>query len=193
MVLIQIKTFIDTTISSTQAYNKGWDQSSVPANDILNIKEGSKDSSVKEYINSIYKDTKALKALGVDFYIQGYCYYNYKIRHNNNNDNNVMGIMEFAIVRNNIYKLSINSVAQIGNTTSGTPGAPDPNKPGEGEEDNDPKKPNPEIPGTVVPNLEPTTPPTPIIPETPDESTDSYLNVTIEVLSWTVRNNDIDL
>lgn len=175
-------------------YNKGWDQNSVPANDILNIKEGtSKGSSVEEYINSIYKDTKELKALGVDFYIQGYCYYNYKIRHNNNNDNNVMGIMEFAIVRNNIYKLSINTVAQIGNTTSGTPGAPNPNKPGEGEEDNDPKKPNPEIPGTVVPNPEPTTPPTPIIPETPDESTDSYLNVTIEVLSWTVRNNDIDL
>ena len=104
-----------------------------------------------------------------------------------------MGTMEFAIVRNNIYKLSINSVAQIGNTTSGTPGAPNPSKPGEGEKDNDPKNPNPEIPGTVVPDPEPTTPPTPIIPTTPDESTDSYLNVTIEVLSWTVRNNDIDL
>ena len=47
-------------------------------------------------------------------YDKGVCYYNYWIRHVNNNAPNEMGIMEFAIVRNNVYKLSINSVKGFG-------------------------------------------------------------------------------
>lgn len=150
----------------------------------------------EESLKAIATKTGELNKLGIDFYTQGYCYYNYQIRHNNNNDDNKMGIMEFAIVRNNIYKLSINSVAQLGNTTSGTPGAPDPTDPTKGEADNDPENPNPEMPGDVVKDpkpLEPSQPEIPIDPVTPDEENSSYLNVTIEVLDWTVRNNDIDL
>lgn len=43
-----------------------------------------------------------------------YCYYYYWIRHNDNNIPGVMGNMEFAIVRNNVYKLSINNIRRIG-------------------------------------------------------------------------------
>lgn len=40
------------------------------------------------------------------------CYYKYWIKHNASSTN--MDIMEFAIVRNNVYKLSINSVTGLG-------------------------------------------------------------------------------
>ncbi|MCD8210133.1 MAG: Mfa1 family fimbria major subunit, partial [Prevotella sp.] len=65
------------------------------------------------------ENTEALKALGFktitpdengDYWV----YYYYWNRHNDNNDNNTMGRMEFATVRNNVYKLSINSVKGFG-------------------------------------------------------------------------------
>lgn len=43
-----------------------------------------------------------------------YCYYFYWNRHNDNNLNGKMGPMEFAIVRNNVYKLSVNAVNRLG-------------------------------------------------------------------------------
>ena len=39
-----------------------------------------------------------------------YCYWN---RHNDNNDPNLMGPMEFAVVRNNVYKLMVNKINNI--------------------------------------------------------------------------------
>lgn len=42
------------------------------------------------------------------------CYYKYWIRHMNNSNNEDMGIMEFAIVRNNVYKLSVSKVNDLG-------------------------------------------------------------------------------
>lgn len=41
-------------------------------------------------------------------------WYSYWNRHRDNGNNNVMGKMEFAVVRNNIYRLSINSVNSLG-------------------------------------------------------------------------------
>ena len=41
------------------------------------------------------------------------CYYNYWIKHEDNNSPE-MGVMEFGIVRNNIYRLSISKVAGLG-------------------------------------------------------------------------------
>lgn len=41
------------------------------------------------------------------------CYYNYWIKHEDNQSTE-MGVMEFGIVRNNIYRLSINKVAGLG-------------------------------------------------------------------------------
>ena len=54
------------------------------------------------------------------------CYYPYWIRHGNNGDPKVMGIMEFGIVRNNIYKLSVSAIKNFGPLEL-TPGAPDEN------------------------------------------------------------------
>lgn len=43
-----------------------------------------------------------------------YCYYFCWNRHNDNNDDTVMGPMEFAIVRNNIYRLSVTGINRLG-------------------------------------------------------------------------------
>lgn len=42
------------------------------------------------------------------------CYYNYWIRHLDNNKSTVMGVMEFAIVRNNLYRILITNVSGLG-------------------------------------------------------------------------------
>ena len=66
-----------------------------------------------------------------------------------------MGPMEFAVVRNNVYKLSVDKISRLGH----------PRIPG-----NDPNKPT---------------------PETPDESDEIYLDVTVEIAPWAVRLNSI--
>ncbi len=64
-------------------------------------------------------NTEALKALGFKSITPDedgnyWVYYYYWNRHNDNSDNTTMGRMEFATVRNNVYKLSINSVKGFG-------------------------------------------------------------------------------
>lgn len=58
-------------------------------------------------------------------------YYYYWNRHNDNQDPNDMDIMEFAVVRNNVYKLSVESIKKFGH-----PGEPtgDPDDPDEDNE-----------------------------------------------------------
>ena len=48
-----------------------------------------------------------LRPNGSGDYEMYYCYWN---RHNDNNDPNLMGPMEFAVVRNNVYKLMVNKI-----------------------------------------------------------------------------------
>ncbi|MDE7345114.1 MAG: Mfa1 fimbrilin C-terminal domain-containing protein [Muribaculaceae bacterium] len=43
-----------------------------------------------------------------------YCNYYYWNRHNDNGQNGVMGPMEFAVVRNNVYKLAVTKLSRIG-------------------------------------------------------------------------------
>lgn len=43
-----------------------------------------------------------------------YCYYFYWNRHNDNGDPAAMGPMEFAVVRNNVYKLSVTKIGKLG-------------------------------------------------------------------------------
>ena len=43
-----------------------------------------------------------------------YCYYYYWNRHNDNGQNGVMGPMEFCVIRNNVYKLSVSAINQLG-------------------------------------------------------------------------------
>ncbi|MCC8113040.1 MAG: Mfa1 family fimbria major subunit [Bacteroidales bacterium] len=87
-----------------------------------------------------------------------YCYYYYWNRHNDNGDNTTMGVMEFAVVRNNVYKLCVNSVSKFGHPT---PGGKDPD-------------------------------PDPEDPDDPDEEDEVYFQVSLKVLPWVVRINNID-
>ncbi len=56
-----------------------------------------------------------------------YAYYYYWNRHNDNGNNAEMGTMEFAVVRNNVYKLCVDKIAKFGHPTpGGTDPDPDP-------------------------------------------------------------------
>ncbi len=85
-----------------------------------------------------------------------YCYYYYWNRHNDNLENGVMGRMEFAVVRNNVYKLTVTKL-----NTLGHPRIPE----------NDPDDPK---------------------PDTPDESSEVYISVSVDVVPWVVRLNNIE-
>lgn len=85
------------------------------------ITEGSTDEELaKVFVKRYRKDPEVASY---------YCYYNYWIRHLDNNKENEMGVMEFAIVRNNIYRLLVTNISGLG---TGTPEI-DPEKPDEYE------------------------------------------------------------
>ncbi len=116
--------------------------------------------------NSSYFNTFRDRAVGHNFtlYLSNqnengdwgyYCYYYYWNRHNDNGQQGVMGPMEFATVRNNVYKLAVTRLAQLGHPR--------------------------------VPENDPDTP----TPDTPDESADIYMTVSVRVLPWVVRINNI--
>ena len=85
-----------------------------------------------------------------------YCYYYYWNRHNDNGVEGEMAPMEFAVVRNNVYKLAVTNISRLGHPRIS---------------DNDPDNPG---------------------PDTPDERGDIYLTVSVDVLPWVVRVNNID-
>ena len=60
------------------------------------------------------------------------CYYRYWIRHLDNYKDNEMGVMEFAIVRNNYYRMLVTNVKDLGYGGQGTI-EPNPDIPDEGE------------------------------------------------------------
>ncbi|MCM1483350.1 MAG: Mfa1 family fimbria major subunit [Muribaculaceae bacterium] len=60
-------------------------------------------------------------------------YYPYYNRHNDNGNNTVMGAMEFATVRNNVYKIAVSEILEFGHP--GKPGDdPDPEDPDDPDE-----------------------------------------------------------
>ena len=61
----------------------------------------------------------ALQSYGVRTYEDATCYYTWWVRHSNDNDDTKKGIMEYAIVRNNIYKLTVNSIYSLGGEVPG--------------------------------------------------------------------------
>ena len=65
-----------------------------------------------------------------------YAYYYYWNRHNDNGNNTDMGPMEFAVVRNNVYKLCVDKIAKFGhpNPDDDTPIDPDPENPEDPDE-----------------------------------------------------------
>ena len=106
---------------------------------------------------------KRIPIQGVDGNKYGNVYYIYWNRHNDNGQNTNMGIMEFAVVRNNIYKLSISKISELGHP-------------------NDPT--NPTYPQEPDPD--------PVNPPKPDEQNKAYMEVDVQILDWTVRVNDIE-
>ena len=66
-----------------------------------------------------------------------YAYYYYWNRHNDNGNNVVMGPMEFAVVRNNVYKLCVDKISKLGHPTPGKDPDPDPETPFDPDESED--------------------------------------------------------
>lgn len=103
-----------------------------------------------------------------------YTYYYYWNRHNDNNKVVDMGPMEFAVVRNNVYKLSVEAIFRFGYP--------------EGE------YPDPETPDEKEPEPDPDPVPDPDPDPVPDPKPDpkAWLKVKVEVLPWVVRENVIN-
>ena len=86
-----------------------------------------KDASGKKVDLSAYStDDVAASVVGLDVYKNGKCfYYSNKIKHydnvtideNGERNENGTGVMEFAIMRNNIYSLAIGTISDIGSST----------------------------------------------------------------------------
>lgn len=71
-------------------------------------------------INANDKDTRnALRQHGVRTYEDAQCYYTWWVRHGNDGKADANGLMEYAIVRNNVYKLDVRSVYSIGGDIPG--------------------------------------------------------------------------
>lgn len=85
-------------------------------------------SDLKETNTNLFKD------FGVSYYKAGKSYHKFWIRHDNNNDDKRMGVMEFCIVRNNVYQLEVSGVRDLGDPLPFTPGKDDPDNPDENDE-----------------------------------------------------------
>lgn len=80
----------------------------------------SKDGNGKVVLDQKGKVTRiALQRYGTRTYEDATCYYTWWVRHSNDNDDTKKGIMEYAIVRNNIYKLTVESVYSLGDPVPG--------------------------------------------------------------------------
>lgn len=83
----------------------------------------SKDGNGKVVLDQRGKVTRiALQRYGTRTYEDATCYYTWWVRHSNDNDDTKKGIMEYAIVRNNIYKLTVESVYSLGDPVPGDKG-----------------------------------------------------------------------
>lgn len=80
----------------------------------------SKDENGKVVLDQNSKVTRiALQHYGTRTYEDATCYYTWWVRHSNDNNDDAKGMMEYAIVRNNIYKLTVNSVYSLGGEVPG--------------------------------------------------------------------------
>lgn len=130
-----VKTFaaslLDNDPSGYKAFLLGQDE----AQDLAQVKESLKWSAYmlsncgySASLNETYKveldqngivTRNALQSYGVRTYEDATCYYTWWVRHSNDNNDETKGIMEYAIVRNNIYKLTVNSIYSLGNDVPG--------------------------------------------------------------------------
>ena len=61
-------------------------------------------------------------------------YHKFWIRHNDNGNDGLMGVMEFCIVRNNVYQLYVKGIRGLGDPLPYTPGKDDPGTPDESDD-----------------------------------------------------------
>lgn len=122
---------LDNDPSGYKAFLLGQDE----AQDLAQVKESLKWSAYmlsncgySAGLNGTYKvkldqndivTRNALQSYGVRTYEDATCYYTWWVRHSNDNNDDAKGIMEYAIVRNNIYKLTVNSIYSLGNDVPG--------------------------------------------------------------------------
>ena len=95
-----------------------------------------KDAATKRKVNNevgftLYQSSK--DEVGNPGY---FCYYYYWNRHNDNGDNGMMGAMEFAVVRNNVYKLAVTKIEELGHPRV-SENDPDPEDPEDPDEKDD--------------------------------------------------------
>lgn len=128
----EVKQFITSTLlnNDPSGYNKYLEGLAEGKNDAETVSDASsltwsnymknecgysKDENRKVVLDQNYKVTRiALKPYGTRTYEDATCYYTWWVRHSNDNNDDAKGIMEYAIVRNNIYKLTVNSVYSLG-------------------------------------------------------------------------------
>ena len=92
---------------------------------------GNTPEAILKLINGTTPETKeSLKAAGIVKYSDNICYYyTTEIKHFDDGNNNTLGNMEFAIMRNNIYSLAITNISKIGDPiVDPTPGTPNETK-----------------------------------------------------------------
>ena len=103
------------------------DDSTGTGNDPLSLMREAVTSAGITIFQSSYDD---------DYEAGYYCYYYYWNRHNDNGIDGTMGPMEFDVVRNNVYKLSVDQIARLGHPRipENDPNDPTPNTPDESDE-----------------------------------------------------------
>lgn len=132
-----VKTFAASLLDNDPSGYKAFLQGQDDTQDLTSVKESLKwkaymlnkcgySASLNDGVYSVTLDQnedistrEALQSYGVRTYEDATCYYTWWVRHSNDNNDETKGIMEYAIVRNNIYKLTVNSIYSLGNDLPG--------------------------------------------------------------------------
>lgn len=132
-----LKTFAASLLDNDPSGYKSFLQGQDEAQDLAQVKESLKwkaymlnkcgySASLNNNVYSVTLDQnedtstrEALQPYGTRTYEDATCYYTWWVRHSNDNNDDAKGIMEYAIVRNNIYKLTVNSIYSLGNDVPG--------------------------------------------------------------------------
>lgn len=127
-----VKNFAASLLDNDPSGYKSFLQGQDEAQDLAQVKESLKwkaymlnkcgySASLNNGVYSVTLDQnedistrEALQPYGTRTYEDATCYYTWWVRHSNDNNDDAKGIMEYAIVRNNIYKLTVKSVYSLG-------------------------------------------------------------------------------
>lgn len=132
-----VKNFAASLLDNDPSGYKSFLQGQDEAQDLAQVKESLKwkaymlnkcgySASLNNDVYSVTLDqnedistSEALQPYGTRTYEDATCYYTWWVRHSNDNNDDAKGIMEYAIVRNNIYKLTVNSIYSLGGPVPG--------------------------------------------------------------------------